>query len=267
MDVSEQQPVFSVLEPVMAVANVAETVRYWQDVLAFPNKWLWDPPHHGGVSWHDASLQFTEDAELAKRSAGNVIWMRVQYLDQLYRIHQERKADIIEGIKRRPWGLDEYWVKDINGYNLIFSGFSDERKKSVSFPEGIQLEERKPTAEEYEALLRSVNWFDAVNGARFKDRLAAMSYSVLAVDTKTGDVVGSAFLLSDNASFYYVKDVIVKPEWQGKRIGTALMKSLCTWLDKNAIPKSLVGLYTRENLEPFYKQFGFGKTFGMVKTM
>jgi GNAT superfamily N-acetyltransferase len=60
---------------------------------------------------------------------------------------------------------------------------------------------------------------------------------------------------------------MVKKEYQGKRIGTALMKAVSDWIDKNGVKSSLIGLYTGENLEPFYSQFGFSKGFGMVKTI
>lgn len=265
---TEQQPSLSVLEPVLAVTNVRETVRYWQEILGFPNKWLYTPPVHGGVSWHEASVQFTENPERAKKSVGNAVWIKVKNIDELYRIHQERKADIADGLKNRPWGLDEYWVRDNNGYFLIFSGNSMERQRSGSFPDGIIIVDRKPTVDEYTSLLLSVGWLkEDVDKTLFTLRLRAPIYSAMAIDTTTNEPIGCAMILGDNASFYYVKDVVVRPEWQKMRIGTALMKALQNWLEANGVPGSLVGLYTSEGLEGFYKQFGFGKAFGMVRTL
>lgn len=264
----EPQPVLSLIEPVLAVNDIVETIRYWQNVLAFPNKWAYgDPPNHGGVSWNDVSLQFSQNPDQAKKFSGSVVWIKVKNIDLLYRIHQERKADIVDELQKRPWGLDDYWVKDINGYYIIFAGNSLIREKSGSFPEGVQIIDKKPTVDEYRMLLMSVGWFDRVGRDRLADRLAGLAYSAVAIDTNTDEIIGCAFLLSDNASFYYVKDVIVKPEWQKKRVGTALMKAVSNWLDTNGIPKSLVGLYTAEGLEQFYKQFGFGKAFGMTKNI
>lgn len=265
---TQLSPQLSVLEPVLAVTDVRETVRYWQEVLGFPNKWLYTPPVHGGVSWHDASVQFSENAVRAKQSAGNAVWIKVKYIDELYRMHQERKADIADELKNRPWGLDEYWVKENNGYYLIFSGNSATREKSSSFPEGIKIVDKKPTVDEYRQLLLSVGWLkeDVVKDL-FELRLKALLYCAMAMDTKTGEPVGCAMILGDGASFYYVKDVVVRPEWQKKRIGTALMKALQNWLEANGVRGSLVGLYTGEGLEGFYKQFGFGRAFGMVRTL
>lgn len=262
----DQQPVPDHVEPILDVTDVSATIRYWQEVLAFPNQWVYGSPVvHGGVSWFNTYIQFHADAGRAKTSAGNFIWIRVKYIDQLYKIHQQKKADIVEALQSRPWGMDEYVVKDINGYYIVFSGNSSERKKSGEFPENISIVEGRPSLEDFVALHHSVGWTESVNMAHLQDQLAAPVHSVIAVDKSNNEVIGCAMVISDNVSFYYVKDVMVKKEWQGKRIGTALMKSLSDWIDKNGVPKALVGLYTGENLEPFYAQFGFSKGFGMIK--
>jgi GNAT superfamily N-acetyltransferase len=93
--------------------------------------------------------------------------------------------------------------------------------------------------------------------------VAAPVFAAVAEDTVSGDTVGCALLLGDNASFYYVKDVMVHPQWQNMRIGSALMKALTNWLDTNGADQALVGLYTGHGLAPFYEKFGFTPAFGM----
>lgn len=262
----DQGPVFSHVEPVLPVANVADTIRYWQDVLAFPEKWTWgEPPTHGGVSWHTARIQFSQNVERAKGSAGNVVWIRVGKIDQLYKIHQQRNATIEQPLKHMPWGLNEYIVKDLNGYYVVFSGFMNDRAKSGVMPPTVKVVKRAPTKEEFLTLATSVGWLTFISQEHIDAHISAPVFSVVAVDTEHNKTVGCALVLSDSSSFYYIKDVMVHPEWQGKRIGTALMNAISLWLDNNAINKSLVGLYTGDNLEPFYKQFGFQKAFGMVR--
>jgi GNAT superfamily N-acetyltransferase len=163
--------------------------------------------------------------------------------------------------------MDEYVVKEINGYYISFSGNSEERAKSTAFHGNVSIVARNPTIEEFIALHHSVGWTSSIKMEHIHTQLSAPVHSVVAIDITTNEMIGCALVISDNASFYYIKDVMVKKEWQGKRVGTALMKALCDWLDKNGISKSFVGLYTRENLEPFYAQFGFGKAFGMMKTL
>ena len=50
---SEPAPVgLSRSEAVLAVADVAATIRFYRDKLGFTGEWLWgDPPTFGGVSW------------------------------------------------------------------------------------------------------------------------------------------------------------------------------------------------------------------------
>jgi N-acetylglutamate synthase-like GNAT family acetyltransferase len=89
-------------------------------------------------------------------------------------------------------------------------------------------------------------------------------FSVVAED-EHGQVVGCALILSDNASFYYIKDVMVHPDWQNKHVGSMLMKTLTDWLDANAPENAYVGLFTTENLASFYKQFEFAPAYGMSR--
>ncbi len=56
---------------------------------------------------------------------------------------------------------------------------------------------------------------------------------------------------------------MVHPDWQSKRIGSAIMKELTLWLDGNAPENAFTILFTPENLAPFYQQFGFTPAFGM----
>jgi GNAT superfamily N-acetyltransferase len=58
---------------------------------------------------------------------------------------------------------------------------------------------------------------------------------------------------------------MVLPEYQRKHIGTMLMHRLNQWLERNAPVDAMVGLYTGQNLAPFYRQFGFGPAFGMTR--
>ncbi len=93
---NELQPVFSHAAPVISVSNVSETNAYWQDVLGFPDKWTWgELPNIGGVSWHGAFIQFLHNPALAELSKGNSTWIRVQHVEALYKLHQERNAKIV----------------------------------------------------------------------------------------------------------------------------------------------------------------------------
>ena len=122
-----------------------------------------------------------------------------------------------------------------------------------------------PTINELQDLTTAVGWSQPEEEAAPQIPVSSIAVVVIAEDTISGNVIGCAFLLTDNANFYYVKNVIVHPAWQGKRIGTALMKTLTDWLDLHASDNAMVALHTGESLAPFYKQFGFDRAFSMQK--
>lgn len=263
---NDLQPVFSHVEPVLAVQNIEETISYWQNTLGFPAKWTWgEPPNHGGVSWQKVFIQFSLNPELATISKGNSIWIRLKHIEVLYHFHKQKNAEIVIPLENKPWGTAEYTVREINGYYLHFAGAIAHKEKSAAIlPQTIQIIGRKPTANEYLNLSSALNGSSSITEAMAQERLQAV-FAVVAEETVSGKIIGSALLLSDNASFYYVKDVMVHPEWQGKQVGTAMMRELTRWLEKNAANHSLVALIARETLEPFYQQFGFAQAFSMIR--
>ena len=116
----------------------------------------------------------------------------------------------------------------------------------------VRLVRRKPTPAEYRRLVSSVHGNQPSDDEIIDNILAAPLFSVVAEDTDKKEAVGCVLLLGDQGSFFYVKDVIVHPTWQTKRIGTAMIQEVNDWLDEKAPNQSLVGLYTGENLAPFY---------------
>jgi GNAT superfamily N-acetyltransferase/uncharacterized glyoxalase superfamily protein PhnB len=256
------------VEPILPVDSVVETVNYWHDVLGFADKWTWgDPPNHGGVAWQGAFVQFSHNPKLATSSKGNAIFIRVKNLPSLYHFHQKKNAEIVEPLENKPWGMSGYTVRDINGYYVVFAGApisTREKSENKSSPQ-VNIISRIPTQEEYMGLVLAVGWDKYVTHSMLGKVLAAPVYSVVAEEPASGNVIGCALLLSDQATFYYVKDVMVLPSWQSKGVGTMLMKEISRWLEENAGENAFIGLFTGENLAPFYKQFDFKPAYGMLK--
>jgi GNAT superfamily N-acetyltransferase len=268
IDSQKPEPSLIHAEPVLAVSNVVETVAYWHEVLGFPEKWTWgNPVNHGGVSWKGtAFIQFSLDPERVKISQGHSVWIRARNLSELYQLHEERKAKIISPIVNRPWGAAEYTVQDINGYYVNFSAPAAEKnRQDEKLPLSVRITARTPSLNEYKHLMDSVGWSVVVDDASVHAQFKAIAFAVVAEEILTGEAIGCAFLLGDNISFYYVKDVIVHPKWQGKRIGTTMMQEMMRWLDINAPENATVGLFTGDHLAAFYRQFGFIQACGMYK--
>ena len=78
--------------------------------------------------------------------------------------------------------------------------------------------------------------------------------------------VGTGMVLGDGATFAYLKDIVVHPEWQGRGIGTRIVEALLAIIRRAQPDGMLVTLFTGQHLAEFYEQFGFcgpEKLYGM----
>jgi len=240
--------------PILYSENVRRSIDYYTQVLQFGNKWEWDdPPTFGGVSKDSVQLFFCEKGQ---GHPGTWIAIMVKNVDVYYETIKAAGAIIRAAPDDKDWGLREMLIEDPDGHILrVGHGISHRKEESGDRPESIVIVERKPTAEEYLQLMAAVGW-GTKDVSVTEKILEAPLFCAVAEDSSTNKVVGCVLLLGDGASFYYVKDLMVHPDWQAKGVGTALMQKLNDWVDENAAPASLVGLYTGENLAPFYRRFG-----------
>jgi GNAT superfamily N-acetyltransferase len=97
--------------------------------------------------------------------------------------------------------------------------------------------------------------------------LAGARFGVVAVDA--GRAVGSGMVLGDGATFAYLKDVMVLPEWQARGLGTRIVDALLARLRRLDHEGLLVTLFTGQSLAEFYERFGFAgpeKLYGMSRS-
>lgn len=254
---------FHHVNPILRSSDISRSLQYYTKVLGFEGKWDWgNPPDFGGVSKDGVEIFFALNSQ---GGPGTWLSLFVSNVDELYEIIKAKGARIISEPETMEWGVREMLVEDPDGHKIRFGhGSGGKHEKSIpEMPATIVINERKPTAEEYGALVLSVGW-DFNN--RFVDKiLDAALFGVVAEDASSGTIAGCALVLGDEASFYYVKDVMVKPVYQSKQVGTQMMLALTKWIEENAPDNSLVGLYTGEILAPFYKQFGFQPAYGMQR--
>ena len=85
-----------------------------------------------------------------------------------------------------------------------------------------------------------------------------------------GKVIGMGRLVGDGAMYWYLQEIIVLPEYQGKGIGKSIVNRLIEHIKSEAEPgtKIEIGLTAVKGKEPFYEKFGFSVCpTGMKKQM
>ena len=109
-------------------------------------------------------------------------------------------------------------------------------------------------AQEYNDLRESVGW-KTYDLAVAEKGLMGSLYGVCAF--VNGEIVGMARILGDGGLVYYIQDVIVRPEFQGNGIGSAMMDRIMGYIQAHASQNSIVGLMSARGKEAFYARYGF----------
>ena len=112
------------------------------------------------------------------------------------------------------------------------------------------------SAEEFIALWETV-WGQ---GPSLEQTRLAMKHTLFRVSIFDGDkIVAMARMHGDMGLDYYIKDVIVRPEYQGKGIGRMLINELLKFIDDNGISGTniFVELCAKPDKIPFYEKIGF----------
>ena len=122
----------------------------------------------------------------------------------------------------------------------------------------INIKENIKNVEEFNLLYDAVGW-GAYDEKIVQKALDNTFYSVSVYDDNK--IVGYGRIIGDTICFLYIQDIMVKPEYQGKKIGTMIMNKL---LEKiNEIKKENIDLRVylgaSKNREKFYEKFGFIK--------
>ena len=79
------------------------------------------------------------------------------------------------------------------------------------------------------------------------------SYYHIAVYDKD-KMIGYIDCVSNGVTDAYIQDLMVHPEYQGKGIGTELMKQMIAYLKEKRI--YMISVVYEESLKPFYEKFG-----------
>lgn len=121
---------------------------------------------------------------------------------------------------------------------------------------GLTVKYNELTAEEFIFLWETV-WGD---GPSFEQTELAMKHTLFRVSVyDNGEIVAMARMIGDMGLNYYIKDVVVRPEYQKKGIGRLLINELLKYIRENGVSGTdiFVELCAVPDKIPFYEKFGF----------
>jgi GNAT superfamily N-acetyltransferase len=118
----------------------------------------------------------------------------------------------------------------------------------------IRIEERLPTADEYNALRADAGW-GTCDRELARRWLPGSLYGVCAVDGSA--TVGMARVIGDGGLAFYIQDVVVAGPYQRRGIGKRLMERVMAFVATRAAAGAVVGLMSAAGKEAFYEPFGF----------
>lgn len=238
---------------IFACSDIEATLAYYKDVLGFESSWTWgDPPTFGSASLGGVTLMFNRDPELAAKVRGHQHWIKVDDVDELYRIHRGRDARVVTDIDDKPWGVREYVVEDPSGYHLRFAGSpASDAPRSKPFPVGVTVERRKPSSDEYAKVAARSFGYDAPTPGLLEN-----TWNGVVASSPDGVAIGTLRIMWDAPGWFSIWDVAVVPDWQSLRIGSKMMTEALETI-REASPGAIVHLFTHKH--GFYERLGFNK--------
>lgn len=115
---------------------------------------------------------------------------------------------------------------------------------------------RTPTADEFNMLTEAVDWGRRTNEV-VTEALKNTLYSICVYDGEK--LIGYGRIIGDKTIFLYIQDIMVIPEYQGKKIGTGIMNKLLAQIEEYKKVNSDIRTYlgASKGKEGFYERFGF----------
>ena len=115
--------------------------------------------------------------------------------------------------------------------------------------------ENRLTYDDYVMLRSSVGWSNFSEEQAMKCVENSL-YNITAV--KNNCIIGMGRLIGDGA-YYMIVDIVVKPDYQGKGVGSRILDMLLNYVDRNtpAGGRSSVQLIAEKGKEDFYIKKGF----------
>ena len=98
--------------PELPVVDVERAQQHYRDVLGFEVNWLYPDKSIGAVSRNDFAIFFRKRTTPFEPA---VHWIFAPDLDATYDELKSSGANIVEPLEKKPWGLRQFTVEDLDG--------------------------------------------------------------------------------------------------------------------------------------------------------
>ena len=102
--------------PELPVADVERAQQHYRDALGFEIGWLYPGKEIGSVSRDKVAIFFRKRTPPFEPA---VHWVFAEDIDRSYQELTSSGANIVDPLERKPWGLLQFTVKDLDG-NLFY---------------------------------------------------------------------------------------------------------------------------------------------------
>jgi predicted enzyme related to lactoylglutathione lyase len=103
--------------PELPVADVERAQQYYRDVLGFEIGWLQPGANIGAVSRGNVAIFFRRQQGACEPA---VHWIFANDIDATYEELRSSGAKIVEPLEKKPWGLRQFTVEDLDGNRFYF---------------------------------------------------------------------------------------------------------------------------------------------------
>ena len=113
----EKASVIVKLTPELPVADVERAQQHYKDVLGFEIGWLDPGKGIGSVSNGNTAIFFRKRVPPFEPA---IHWVFAEDIDATYLELQSVGANIVEPLEKKPWGLRQFTVQDLDGNIFYF---------------------------------------------------------------------------------------------------------------------------------------------------
>ena len=101
----------------LPVADVERAQQHYRDALGFQIGWLYPDKEIGAVSRDKAVIFFRKRNPPFEPA---IHWVFAEDIDASYRELQSSGANIVDPLEKKPWGIRQFTVQDLDGNIFYF---------------------------------------------------------------------------------------------------------------------------------------------------